>query len=113
MLKLQLSSIRVWFQKNIINIKHRYNTPFYANLHGFVSRQRIQHIGKELKRVKMVGVNQDACGCFIRTTHVLLCVCQLVGFQIQGNLVPLELIHIFWKKLHIEEHNVNHEESRT
>lgn len=62
----------------------------------------------------MVGVNQDACGCFIRTTHVLSCVSNMhVVASLQGNLVPLELIHIFWKKLHIEEHNVNHEESRT
>ena len=28
MLKLQLGSIRVSFQKSIVNIEHRYNTPF-------------------------------------------------------------------------------------
>lgn len=87
MLKLQLDSIRVSFQKSIVNIEHRYNTPFYTNLQGFVSRQCIQHIGKELEKVKFVGASKDACGCFIRTTHGLPCACQLVGFQIQDNHV--------------------------
>lgn len=53
------------------------------------------------------------CGCFIRTTHGLPCACQLAGFQIQGNHVPLDPIHVFFKKLHIEEHDVNHEDSGT
>lgn len=113
MLKLQLGLIRVSFQKSIVNIKHRCNTPFYTNLHDFVSRQCKQHIEKELERVKFVGASKDACGCFIRTTRGLPCACQLVSFQIQDNLVPLETIHVSGKKLHIKEHDVSHEESGT
>ncbi|XP_050877072.1 uncharacterized protein LOC127080822 [Lathyrus oleraceus] len=113
MLKLQLGSIRVSFQKSIDNIEHRYNTPFYTNLHGFVSRKFIHHIRKKLQRVKYIGTSKYACGCFIRIRYGLPCACQLVGFQIQGKLVPLDPIHVFWKKLHIEEHGVNHEDTGT
>ncbi|XP_050875735.1 uncharacterized protein LOC127079397 [Lathyrus oleraceus] len=73
----------------------------------------IQHIGKEQERVKFIGVSKYAYGCFIRTTHGLPYACQLAGFQIQGNHVPLDLIHVFWKKLHIEEHDVGHKANGT
>lgn len=56
---------------------------------------------------------KDVCGCFIRTTHGLPCVCQLVGIQIQGEVVPLESIHVFWKKSYIQEHGVTQEDSGT
>lgn len=90
-----IGPIRVSFQKSIVNIEHRYNTPFYTNLHGFVSRKCLQHLVKEVERVKFIGTSKDACGCFIRITHGLPCACQLAGFQIQGNFVPLDLIHVF------------------
>lgn len=82
MLKLQLGLIRVSFQKSIVNIEHQYNTLFYTKFHGFVPRQCIQHIRKEIERIKFIGASQDACGFFIRTIHGLLCACQLSGFQI-------------------------------
>ncbi|CAL5215333.1 unnamed protein product [Lathyrus oleraceus] len=87
MFKLQLGSIRASFQKSISNIEYRYDTPFYTNLHGFVSRQCIHHIWIELEKVKFIGTSKDACGCFIRITHGLPCACQLAGFQIQGKHV--------------------------
>lgn len=60
-----------------------------------------------------VGSNKVVCGCFIRTMHGLPCMCELTSLQIQGYVVPLESIHVFWKKLQIEEHEVTIEESGT
>ena len=104
MLKLQLGSIRVSFQKNIVNIDHKYNTPFYSKLQDFVSRQCIQLIGKELERVKYVCASKERCCCYIITTHELPCACQLACFQILGTPIPLETIHVFWIKLQILEY---------
>lgn len=56
--------------------------------------------------VYRVGVDKVASGCFIRATHGLPCACELASLKIQGYLVALESIHVFWKKLHIEEHKV-------
>ncbi|XP_058746892.1 uncharacterized protein LOC131619864 [Vicia villosa] len=112
MLKLQLGSIRVSFQKSIVNIEHRYNTPFYYKFHSFVSRQCIQLIEKELERVKFVGASKQRCGCYIRTTHGLPCACQLVGYHILGIPIPLESIHVFWTKLQISEYEVSPDESK-
>lgn len=97
MLKLQLGSIRVSFQKIVCNIEHRYNTPFYSRLHDFVSRYCIQHISKELERIKFVGHDKTTRGCFIKTTHGLPCACEFAGYQIQGEHIPLDSIHVFWK----------------
>lgn len=112
-MKLQLGSIRVSFQKQIFNIENQYNTSFYSRLHNFVLRQCIQHIGKELERIKLVGCKKETCGYFIRITHGLTCACELVGYQIQREDILLESIHVFWKKLFIEEHEVTKEESGT
>ena len=68
MLKLQLDSIRVSFQKSVVNIDHRYNTPIYSKLHGFVSRQCIQLIGKELERVKYVVTLEQHMGYHVRSS---------------------------------------------
>lgn len=98
-LKLQLGSIRVLFQKIIVNIEHRYNPLFYTNLHNFVLRKCIQHIGKELERVKFVGTSKDDCGCFIRTIHGLPCACKLDDFQIQGKSCSLISNSCFLKEI--------------
>lgn len=79
-LKLQLSSIRVLFQKSVVNIEHRYTTSFYFRLHDLFQDQKI---GKKLERIKFVGYDKLVCGCFIIKTHGLLCVCELAGYQIQ------------------------------
>ncbi|XP_058783030.1 uncharacterized protein LOC131657679 [Vicia villosa] len=104
MLKLKLGSIRASFQKSIVYIEHRYNTPFYSKLHSFVSRQCIQLIRKKLEKVKFVGTSKERCGCYIRTTDGLPYACQLAGYQILGIPIPLETIHVFWTKLQISEH---------
>ncbi|XP_050876316.1 uncharacterized protein LOC127080021 [Lathyrus oleraceus] len=112
-LKLQLGSIKVSFQKIIANIEHRYNTSFYSRLHGFVSRQYIQYIGKELERIKFVGCDKEACSCFTRTTYGLPCASEFAGYQIQGEVILLESIYAFLKKLFIEAHEVIEEQSGT
>src|ERR1051325_1773418 len=112
MLKLPLGSIRMSFQKSIVNIDHKYNTPFYSKLHGFVSRQCIQLIGKELERVKYVGASKERCCYYIRTTHGLQCACHLAVIQILGTPIPLETIHVFWKKLQILEYEEVPEEKK-
>lgn len=61
--------------------------------------------------VKIVGYEKVECGCFIRKTHGLPYACELASLQIQGYNVPFESIHMFWKKLHIKEHDAIEEDS--
>ena len=79
MLKLEVGVIQKYFQKSVVNIDHRYNTPFYSRVHSFVLRQCIQHNTKELEKIKIVGSDKVACGYFIRITHVLPCKYELGG----------------------------------
>ncbi|XP_073220740.1 uncharacterized protein [Cicer arietinum] len=55
-----------------------------------------------LQRVKIVGTDKTICGCSIRTTHGLPCACELAKLQIFGNVIPLDSIHVFWRKLSLE-----------
>nr|XP_027187201.1 uncharacterized protein LOC113785056 [Cicer arietinum] len=67
-------------------------------------------IDNQLERVKIVGTNKTECGCSIRTTHGLPCACELAKLQINGNAIPLDSIHDFWKQLSIA-HELEDEES--
>lgn len=40
-------------------------------------------------------------------------VCELAGYQIQGKLISLDIIHVFLEKIFIEEHEVTKEDSVT
>lgn len=88
---------------------------------GFVSRQCIQHIGNELERIKFVGCDkttcgcfiETTCGCFIKTTYALPYVCEVTGYQILGKPITLDSIHVFCKKIFIEEHEVTKEDRET
>ena len=44
---------------------------------------------------------------------MLPCACEHAGLQIQGYHVPLKSIYMFWRKLHVNEHEVIEEESET
>ncbi|XP_073222592.1 uncharacterized protein [Cicer arietinum] len=63
----------------------------------------------ELQRVKIVGTDKTICGCSIRTTHGLPCACELAKLQISGNVIPLDSIHVFWRKLSLENEFVDEE----
>nr|XP_027191085.1 uncharacterized protein LOC101490420 isoform X2 [Cicer arietinum] len=110
MLKNQMCIIKSSFQKTISIVDNVYTSPFYQRLHHFVSRTCLKNIDEQLKRVKMVGIDKIKCGCSIRTTHGLPCACELAYLQISATLIPLDTIHIFWRKLNME-HELEHEES--
>lgn len=99
MLEMQLGAIKISFKKSVAIIEHQYNTQFYSTLHDFVSWQCIQHIKKELERVKRVGTDKFEHGYFIRTTHGLPCACELAGLLIQGYHAPLESIHLVFEEI--------------
>ncbi|XP_073221556.1 uncharacterized protein [Cicer arietinum] len=110
MLKNQICIIQSSFQKTIKDVEHGYNSQFFQNLHHCVSRKCMKLIDNQLERVKIVGTNKTECGCSIRTTHGLPCACELAKLQINGNAIPLDSIHDFWKQLSIA-HELEDEES--
>ncbi|XP_073225484.1 uncharacterized protein [Cicer arietinum] len=102
MLKNQICIIQSSFQKTIKDVEHGYNSSFFQSLHHCVSRKCFKKIDKQLQRVKIVGTDKTICGCSIRTTHGLPCACELAKLQISGNVIPLDSIHVFWRKLSLE-----------
>lgn len=79
-------------------------------MQDFLSIQCKHYIAKEFEQVNRVGTDNIACGCLIRIIHRLDCACKLENIQTQGDPVPLEFIHVFWRKLHIKEYEVIEEE---
>ncbi|CAK8535102.1 unnamed protein product [Lathyrus sativus] len=101
-LKLKLGKIRASFQKSFYEVEHAHVSPFYNNLRGLVSRAALRRIAKELTRVDYVGTNKGICRCTLRTTYGLPCACELTRYRIGGIPIPIDVVHVHWRKLSME-----------
>ena len=101
-LKIQLGNIRASFQKSFYEVEHAHTSPFYGNLRGSVSRAALRHIAEEWVRVDIVGTDTQKCGCTHRKVYGLPCACELGRYTLSGDPIPIEAIHIHWRKLSME-----------
>ncbi|XP_050875787.1 uncharacterized protein LOC127079451 [Lathyrus oleraceus] len=101
-LRLQLGNIRASFQKSFYEIEHAHISPFYGYLRGFVSRAALRRIAEELLRVDYVGTNRQICGCTLRTSYGLPCACELGRYTLGGIPIPIDVVHVHWRKLTME-----------
>lgn len=97
MITLQHTEIRASMEESLNVVGHRFNIRFYNKLRGFVSRSALTHIADEYDRVKNVGIDSSICGCTVRTTYGLPCACVLARYLL--GTVPLETVHIHWRRL--------------
>ncbi|KAK9100333.1 hypothetical protein Scep_023763 [Stephania cephalantha] len=101
-------------------VQHEYFDGFYRQLLGYVSQRALKLIRDELERGNDVGHDSTRCGCEIRTTHGLPCAHELNFHKFSGSPIPLEDIHVYWRKLsmilenHVDRcgYNVNDEIER-
>ncbi|XP_058750746.1 uncharacterized protein LOC131623740 [Vicia villosa] len=101
-IKIQVGNIRASFHKNFYEVEHTHTSPFYANLRGSVSRATLRRIAEEWLRIDMVGTNTQKCGCIHRRVYGLPCACELGRYILSGDPIPIEAIHIHWRKLNME-----------
>ncbi|KEH43470.1 hypothetical protein MTR_1g094105 [Medicago truncatula] len=102
-MKLQLGKIIASFQKSFYEVEHAHTSLFYEKLRGFVSRAALTCIVVEFERVRYMEIDESTCGCKLRTTYGLPCACELGRYKISGIPIPLDSIHIQWKKLSMEK----------
>ncbi|KAI5434175.1 hypothetical protein KIW84_021146 [Lathyrus oleraceus] len=101
-LRLQLGNIRASFQKSFYEVEHAHVSPFYGYLRGSVSRAALRRIAEELLRVDYVGTNRQICGCTLRTSYGLPCACELGRYRVGGIPIPIDVVHVHWRKLTME-----------
>ncbi|KAH1192552.1 hypothetical protein GmHk_19G053759 [Glycine max] len=75
------------------NVMHLGNTT--------TNRYALNEIAGELDRVKYFGNDPSSCGCAMRSTHGLLCACELSRYVVAS--IPLESVHMFWRRLHFSD----------
>ena len=97
MITLQHTKIKASFETNTHVVVHDFKVTLYKKLLGMVSRYALNQITAEFEQVSYVGINSSRCGCIMRTTHGLLCACELARYVVGSQ--PLDTIHMFWQKL--------------
>ncbi|KAH1261807.1 Protein FAR1-RELATED SEQUENCE 5 [Glycine max] len=97
MITLQHTEIKVSFETSTHVVGHVFKKPLYRRLLGLVSSYALNQIAAELERVDYAGKNPSSCGCMVRTTLGLPCACELSKYV--GGCIPLDSIHMFWRRL--------------
>ncbi|KAI5411501.1 hypothetical protein KIW84_056543 [Lathyrus oleraceus] len=62
----------------------------------------MRRIAEELLRVDYVGTNRQICGCTLRTSYGLPCACELGRYTLGGIQIPIDVVHVHWRKLTME-----------
>ncbi|XP_058760410.1 PKS-NRPS hybrid synthetase cheA-like [Vicia villosa] len=101
-IKIQVGNIRASFQKSFYEVEHAHTSYFYSNLCGSVSRAALRQIAEEWLRIDMVGTDTQKCGCTHRKVFGLPCACELGRYTLSCDAIPIEAIHIHWRKLSME-----------
>ncbi|KAH1212860.1 Protein FAR1-RELATED SEQUENCE 5 [Glycine max] len=97
MITLQHTEIKASFETSTHVVGHVFQKTLYRRLLGMVSRYTLNQIAAKLERVDYAGKNPSSCGCMVRTTLGLPCACELSKYV--SGCVPLDSIHMFWRRL--------------
>ncbi|KAH1242345.1 hypothetical protein GmHk_07G019695 [Glycine max] len=97
MITLQHTEIKASFETSTHVVGHVFKKTLYKRLLGMVSRYALNQIATELEHVDYAGKNPSSCGCVVRTTLGLPCACELSKYV--GGCIPLDSIHMFWRRL--------------
>ncbi|XP_073225595.1 uncharacterized protein [Cicer arietinum] len=102
MIRLQHKKIRVSFQKSFYDEEHEHRNSFYQRLNTFVSREAQRPIVEEYNKVEWMGTDKFVCGFSLKRTYGLPCACELGQYKLMGEPIPLDSVHIQWRKLSME-----------
>ncbi|KAL5170429.1 PKS-NRPS hybrid synthetase [Glycine soja] len=105
MITLQHTEIKASFETSTHVVGHVFKKTLYRRLLGMVSRYALNQVAAELERVDYVGKNPSSCGCVVRTTLGLPCACELSKYV--GGCIPLDSIHIFWRRLSFSDQGLS------
>ncbi|KAH1250091.1 hypothetical protein GmHk_05G013320 [Glycine max] len=105
MIMLQHAQTKASFETSTHVVGHVFQKTLYRRLLGMVSRYALNQIAAELECVDYAGKNPSSCGCMVRTTLGLPCACELSKYV--GGCIPLDSIHMFWRKLSFSNHGLS------
>ena len=108
MITLQHTEIKASFETSTHVVGHVFKKTLYKRLLGMVSRYALNQIAAELERVDYAGKNPSSCGCVVRTTLGLPCACELSKYV--GGCIPLDSIHMFWRRLSFSDQGLSEPE---
>ncbi|KAH1212766.1 hypothetical protein GmHk_14G040876 [Glycine max] len=108
MITLQHTEIKASFETSTHVVGHVFKKTLYRRLLGMVSRYALNQIAAELERVDYAGKNPSSCGCVVRTTLGLPCTCELSKYV--GGCIPLDSIHMFWRRLNFSDQGLSEPE---
>lgn len=97
---LQRSAIITSFEKSLKVVPRQFKSIEFEELRGFISIAALHMVSIKLKDSNIIGVHHaSVCGCYFRRTYGLPCAHEIANFKREKRPIPLESIHIHWRKL--------------
>ncbi|KAH1209619.1 Protein FAR1-RELATED SEQUENCE 5 [Glycine max] len=97
MITLQHTQIKASFETSTHVIGHVFTKPYIG---GYLEwfQEHVHYAGK----------NPSSCGCVVKTTLGLHCACELSKYV--GGCIPLDSIHMFWRRLSFSDQGLSEPE---
>jgi len=108
MITLQHTEIKALFETSTHVVGHAFKKTLYRRLLGMISRYALNQIASKLERFDYAGKNPSSCGCMVRTTLGLPCAYELSKYV--GDCIPLDSIHMFWRRLSFSDQGLSEPE---
>ncbi|XP_057443874.1 uncharacterized protein LOC130736031 [Lotus japonicus] len=90
------NAIQASFERSINIVEHRFKSPMYKNMRGFVAKHALHLMYDEQNRFWGHG---EKCGCVMKVTHGLPCACALQSMT----TIPYAAVDPLWKILSWEQ----------
>ncbi|XP_021971841.1 protein FAR-RED IMPAIRED RESPONSE 1-like [Helianthus annuus] len=79
-----------------------HNKPIFNLLRKKVSHACLDLISAEVNEIENLKLSNGTCACRLYTSCGLLCACRLEPYTTNGQMIPLEMIDPFWRKLNLD-----------
>ncbi|KAJ0548314.1 putative OTU domain, MULE transposase domain, FHY3/FAR1 family [Helianthus annuus] len=79
-----------------------HNKPIFNLLLKKVSHACLELISDEVNEIEKLKLYNRTCACRLYTSCGLSCACRLEPYTTNGQMIPLELIDPFWRKLNLD-----------
>ncbi|KAM0004826.1 putative FHY3/FAR1 family protein [Helianthus debilis subsp. tardiflorus] len=79
-----------------------HNKPIFNLLLKKVSHACLELISDEVNEIEKLKLYNRTCECRLYTSCGLPCACRLEPYTMNGQMIPLELIDHFWRKLNLD-----------
>ncbi|XP_022014448.1 uncharacterized protein LOC110913941 [Helianthus annuus] len=102
LIRNQVTEIKGSIETSMSRTLDPHNKPIFNLLRKKVSHACLDLISAEVNEIENLKLSNGTCACRLYTSYGLPSACRLEPYTTNGQMIPLELIDPFWRKLNLD-----------